>query len=211
MWKPIVGRSFATVADFAAYVDTVQFGLWRPRFIVVHNTGAPDLATYEKHFTRPVPITDEQWMQNLVGYYRDPQPGKGPWSAGPHLFVTPRSICAFTPLNTDGVHTPSWNKISWGVETVGDFNVDPFDGVVRNNLVDALAVLHAKSGLQPLPYELGVRGLHFHFEDKATTHRDCPGKHMVKADLVARVEAAIAAMSSGDHQLGSAATHEGSE
>lgn len=207
LWKGIVGRSFPTVADFAAYVDTVQFGLWRPRFVVVHNTGAPDLATYEKHFTRPVPVTDEQWMQNLVGFYRDQQR----WSAGPHLFVTPRSVCAFTPLNTEGVHTPSWNSISWGVETVGDFNVDPFDGAIRDNLVGALAVLHAKAGLQPLPFELGVRGLHFHYEDKKTTHRDCPGKHMVKLDLVARVQASIEAMSAGEHRPGDAATHEGGQ
>jgi hypothetical protein len=39
-------------------------------------------------------MTDKRWAQNLVGYYRDRQK----WSLGPHLFVTPGGILAFTPL-----------------------------------------------------------------------------------------------------------------
>ena len=195
MWSPIVGKAFATPADFSAYIDTVQFGLWCPRFIVVHNTSAPDLKTYAGHWSRPAPITDEQWMQNLAGFYRDTQH----WSAGPHLFVTPRSICAFTPLNHPGVHSPSWNSISWGIETIGEFETDPFDGSVRDNLVAALGILHAKAGLQPLPYEKGVRGLHFHKEDPNTTHKSCPGRHMDKADLINRVQQYILTAHSGDH------------
>ena len=194
-WRGIVGKSFKTVADFSAYVDTVQFNLWRPRFVVVHNTSAPDLKTYAGYQNRKVPVTDEQWMQNLQGYYRDQMH----WQAGPHLFVTPRSICAFTPLNVPGTHTPSWNSISWGVETVGEFESDPFDNGVRDNLVGALGVLHSKAGLSPLPYQLGVRGLHFHKEDRATTHRSCPGRHMVKADLVAAVQAWIGTHHGGGH------------
>ena len=194
-WKPIVGKSFTTPTEFAAYVDTVQFGLWRPRFVVVHNTSAPDLKTYAGHFDRPHPISDEQWMQNLVGFYRDEQH----WSAGPHLFVTPRSICVFTPLNTTGVHSPSWNAISWGVETVGEFERDPFDNGIRDNLVAALAILHAKSGLQPVPYSCGVRGLHFHKEDPRTTHKTCPGRNMSKFDVVKRVQAAILGLHPGEH------------
>jgi hypothetical protein len=62
---------------------------------------------------------------------------------------------------------------------------------VRDNLIAALAILHAAAGLQPLPYQRGVRGLHFHKEDPVTTHKSCPGKNMVKADLVAAVQAEI--------------------
>jgi uncharacterized protein YgiM (DUF1202 family) len=98
-----------------------------------------------------------------------------------------------------GTHSPSWNAISWGIETVGEFETDPFTGPVRDNLIAALAILHAAAGLQPRPYELGVRGLHFHKEDRATTHKTCPGRHMVKADLVADVEAKIIAMHGGEH------------
>jgi len=194
-WAGIVGKSFPTVAGFSAYVDTVNVALWRPRFVVVHNTSEPDLRTYAGWQTRNPPITDEQWARNLEVFYRDQQH----WSAGPHLFVTPRSIIAFTPLNVPGVHSPSWNSVSWGVEAVGEFESEPFDGSVRDNLVGALGVLHARAGLQLVPYERGVRGLHFHKEDPKTTHKTCPGKHIDKADLIARVQAFIDQSYPGDH------------
>jgi len=186
MWRGIVGKSFSANA-FEAYVASLKFGLWRPKFVVVHNTSAPDLKTWNGWQTRKPPVTDEKWAQNLVGYYRDQQH----WFAGPHLFITPAGILAFSPLTTPGTHSPAWNSISWGVETVGEFEHEPFTGAVRDNLVAALAILHATAGISPLPYERGVRGLHFHKEDPKTTHKSCPGKNMVKADLVAAVQAEI--------------------
>lgn len=186
VWRGIVGKSFKP-DDFEKYVSTVKFGLWRPKFIVVHNTSAPDLKTWNGWQARKPPITDERWAQNLVGYYRDEQK----WSAGPHLFVTPAGILTFTPLNVPGVHSPAWNSITWGVETVGEYEREPFAGPVKDNLIAALAILHAAAGLSPLPYERGVHGLHFHKEDPVTTHKTCPGKNMVKADLVAAVQAEI--------------------
>jgi hypothetical protein len=185
-WRGIVGRSFTPDA-FEKYVASLKFNLWRPRFIVVHNTSAPDLKTWHGWQARKPPVTDEKWAQNLVGYYRDQQH----WSAGPHLFVTPRGILAFSPLTGPGTHSPAWKSISWGVETVGEFEHEPFEGPVRDNLFATLAILHSAAGLQPEPYERGVRGLHFHKEDPVTTHKSCPGKNMVKAELVAAVEAEI--------------------
>ena len=67
-------------------------------------------------------------------------------------------------------------------ETVGEFEREPFAGPVKDNLIAALAILHAAAGLSPLPYGRGVRGLHFHKEDPVTTHKSCPGRHMVKPD-----------------------------
>jgi hypothetical protein len=193
-WKGIVGKSF-TPDGFAAYVASLKFGAWRPKFVVVHNTSAPDTKQWQNWQARTPPITDEKWAQNLVGYYRDTQG----WSAGPHLFVTPGGILAFSPLTGPGTHSPSWNSISWVVETVGEFERDAFAGPVRDNLIAALAILHAAAGLSPRPYQLGVQGLHFHKEDKATTHKTCPGRNIVKADLVAAVEAKILAMHGGEH------------
>lgn len=194
-WRGIVGRSFTPDA-FEKYVATLKFNLWRPRFCVVHNTSAPDLKTWQGWQARKPAITDEKWAQNLVGYYRDQQG----WSAGPHLFITPGGILAFSPLTGPGTHSPSWNSISWGIETVGEFEREPFTGAVKDNLIAALAILHKAAGLSPLPYELGARGLHFHKEDKGTTHKTCPGRNMVKADLVKAVQAKILALSGGDHQ-----------
>lgn len=194
MWKGIVGRLYSP-AEFELAVRAVHFGAWRPSFIVVHNTSAPDLATWHRWQARNPPIKDEQWARNLVGYYRDQMK----WSAGPHLFITPAGILAFTPLNVPGVHSPAWNSISWGVETVGEFEREPFDGASRDNLVSALATLHELAGLSPLPYAIGHHGLHFHKEDPITTHKSCPGRNMVKAELVERVVAEIEKRNAGEH------------
>jgi hypothetical protein len=200
-WKPIVGRLFTPHA-FESYVASLQFGLWRPQFIVVHNTSAPDLKTWEGWQQRKPPVTDEKWAQNLVGYYRDQQH----WSGGPHLFVTPAGILAFTPLTGPGVHSPAWNSISWGIETVGEFEREPFAGPVRDNLISALATLHAAAGLSPLPYLIGHHGLHFHKEDPKTTHKSCPGRNMVKAELVAAVQSEIQRRHAGGGHLHEAAS-----
>jgi hypothetical protein len=194
-WTPIIGRKFSP-EQFDIYARALTFNAWHPSFVVVHNTSEPDASLYRQWQQRTPPVTMERWMQNLVGYYRDQQG----WSAGPHLFVAEDGIGVFTPLTGPGVHTPSWNHISWGVETVGEFETEPFDGPVRDNLISALATLHSVAGLDPTNYRLGVRGLHFHKEDAATTHKECPGRNMVKADLVAAVAAKLAEMHAGEHQ-----------
>jgi hypothetical protein len=98
-----------------------------------------------------------------------------------------------------GTHSPTWNSISWGVETVGEFQSDPFSGSIKDNLVAALAILHAAAGLQLLPYKRGARGLHFHKEDPNTTHKSCPGKNIVKADLIKAVQTEIERRNTGEH------------
>ena len=192
-WAGIVGKSFAP-DDFEKYIGTVTFDVWRPRFVVVHNTSVPDRSTWEGWQKRNPPITDEKWARNLEGFYK----GQG-WSGCPHLFVTPAGILVMNHLNRRGTHSPSWNSISWGVETVGEFESDPFTGSIKDNLVAALAILHAAAGLQLLPYERGVRGLHLHKEDPETTHTTCPGRNIVKSDLIEDVQAEILRRNSGEH------------
>jgi hypothetical protein len=193
-WTPIVGQKFSA-SGFDAYLRTLKFTAWRPAFVTVHNTSSPTRALYAQWQKRTPPVTMERWLQNLVGYYRDQQH----WSAGPHWFVADDGIGVFTPPTHPGVHTPSWNAISLGVETVGEFETEPFDGAVRDNLIASLASIHSVLGLNPADYALGRHGLHFHKEDRRTTHRTCPGRHMVKADLVAAVVAKMAELHSGDH------------
>jgi len=193
----IVGRFFSDVGAFRQYVDAVQLTGWRPAFVVVHNTSAPDRATYRGWRANPQMHggwTPENWARNLASYYS----GLG-WHAGPHAFVTDDGVLAFSPLDKPGVHSPSWNSRTWGIETVGEFETEPFDGGVKSNLIAVLGILHARLGLDPADYKLGVRGLHYHKEDVATTHRTCPGRHMVKAELVAAVAAHIAGQHPGDH------------
>ena len=137
MWKGIIGEGF-TASGFESYVQTVHLKSWRPQFVVLHNTAIPKLADWHR-------APGAKRMQNLQSFYRDTQG----WSAGPHLFVADDLIWVFTPLDTPGVHSPSWNAISWGVELVGDYSTEPFSPAVQKNAASALASLHALAGIAP--------------------------------------------------------------
>ena len=130
-------------------------------------------------------------MLNFQTYCRDTQH----WSAGPHLFVADDVIWVFTPLNTPGVHAPSWNAISWGVELVGDYFVEDFSPAVQSNATSALAAIHALAGIEPGTLKL-------HKEDPKTTHKNCPGMKIVKDSVIAEVSAALAISYPGEHMPG---------
>jgi hypothetical protein len=181
-WKGIVGRGF-TPAAFEAYVAGVVFSAWRPQFVVLHNTALPKLSQWHS-------VPGEQRMQNLENYYKNTMN----WPAGPHLFVADDLIWVFTPLNVSGVHSPSWNSISWGVEMVGDYETEAFGPPVRDNAISALATLHAVLGLDP-------NSLRLHKEDPRTNHI-CPGKLVNKSDIIHAVQERLASNHSGEHELG---------
>lgn len=184
-WKGIVGRGFAP-NDFDTYVAGLVFSSWRPQFVVLHNTASPRLSQWHS-------VPGSQRMQNLQSYYRDTMK----WSAGPHLFIADDLIWVFTPLNLSGVHSPSWNSISWGVEMVGDYEAEPFGDAVRGNAIRALAALHALVGLDPASLKL-------HKEDPRTTH-NCPGKNVAKSDVIQWVSARMASTDPGEHTPGALA------
>lgn len=170
-WTPPVARPFSA-SDFAAYVSQLTLGAWHPQFVVVHNTQSPCLADWHQ-------VDGSSRMRGLANYYQS----QG-WHAGPHLFVADDAIWAFTPLTLPGVHSPSWNGISWGVECVGDFSTEYMGPAQQELLTSALATLHAAGGLVP-------SSLKFHHEDPLTTHRGCPGVHLVKQDVIQWVQARL--------------------
>jgi 3D (Asp-Asp-Asp) domain-containing protein len=180
-WKGIVGKGFRA-PEFDDYVSTLHFSDWRPRFVVVHNTGVPKLSQWHS-------VSGETRMRNLENYYKNEMR----WSAGPHLFVANDFIWVFTPLTTSGVHSPSWNAESWGVEMVGDYDSEPPDQGVHQNTIDALAILHRWRGLDPDVMRL-------HKEDPKTTHKNCPGRNVIKSDLIDQVKARMNS-SPGEHRL----------
>jgi N-acetylmuramoyl-L-alanine amidase len=169
MWTPIVNKSFNR-SNIKAYVDSVAITAWHPTFVTLHNTDAPSLSQWHG----PTPAS--QRILNLEHYYRDIQK----WSAGPHFFVADDLIWAFTPMSVHGVHTPSWNMVSIGIEMVGSYTTEAFDTNVRDNTVELISAINKK---------LSVPGasLRLHHEDAATTHRDCPGKNVVKEDMISRI------------------------
>ena len=80
---------------------------------------------------------------------------------------------------------------------VGDYEVELFSSAVKSNAVSALATLHGAVGLDPATLKL-------HKEDPRTTH-NCPGKNVVKADMIAQLTEALATLHPGDHEPGGAA------
>lgn len=181
VWKGIVGQGYSP-AGFIQYVNMLRFGVWRPSLIVLHNTGVPTLEEWKR-------TPGSAHMKALERYYRDEQG----WSAGPHLFVDDTVIYVFTPLTVPGVHSPSWNGISWGVELVGDYNREPMNHNVFQNGASALATLFDAVGLDP-------DGLKIHREDPKTTHTGCPGKNLIKADMIALVKEKLAIRHAGEHK-----------
>lgn len=184
-WKGIVGISYQP-NEFDTYCRELQWTNWRPSFVVLHNTATPSLAQ------RPNGLT-KQHIENLEVFYRDEQG----WSAGPHLFVDDKQIWVFTPLTVSGVHSPSWNQVSLGVEMLGNYDSEAFDSgrglEVRRNAVAALATLCAVLGLDPLATKL-------HREDPKTTHA-CPGSNVRKLEVIQEIEDLMAERHAGEHMV----------
>jgi len=184
-WKGIIGKSFSP-EDFEDYCHTLHWNVWRPSFIVLHNTAIPSLAD------RPQGLTKKH-IDNLEAFYRD----SNKWSAGPHLFIDDLQIWVFTPLTVTGVHSPSWNSIALGIEMLGNYETESFEfgrGLnVRKNAVAALATLSGVLGLDPQSMKL-------HREDPATTHA-CPGKNVRKLEVIQQVQDALNTMHSGEHHV----------
>jgi hypothetical protein len=188
-WKPIVGLSFQP-KEFYNYCHSLHFANWRPSFIVLHNTGLPTLAQ------KPNGLSKID-INGLVSYYRDDQH----WSAGPHLFIDDHQIWVFTPLTTSGVHSPSWNQVSWGVEMLGDYAVEEFDSgrglAVQKNAIAALSTLYGVLGI-----EVNDTTFRLHHEDPKTTH-NCPGIKVLKEKVKAEIIAAMHSLNEGEHDLSS--------
>jgi hypothetical protein len=184
-WKGIVAKSF-TAEEFDGFCHTLQWLAWRPSFLVLHNTGSPSLAQRPKGLTL-------QHIRNLEVFYRDKQK----WKAGPHLFIDDRQIWAFTPLTVSGTHSPSWNKVALGIEMLGDYDKEAFDGgrgeKVRTLTVAALATLSAILGLDP-------QTLRLHREDPLTTHA-CPGKNVRKLEIIQAIQDLMVARHAGEHPI----------
>lgn len=175
----IDGRQF-TIEQAREHVGSIDLKPWRPSGIMIHNTGAPNLAQWMSY---PV----DKRIQNLKRYYE----GLG-WRSGPHFFVDPAHIIPFTPMHQKGTHSPSFNGTHLGIECVGDYDRDDDDKGpgqdMKRNLVALLAMLHERLGIDP-------GKLAMHKDDPRTTH-DCPGRHLFE-DRQALIQMTREAMGHG--------------
>jgi N-acetylmuramoyl-L-alanine amidase len=162
---------------------------WQPKFVTLHNTGISTLAPWldSGHAAQQRIEGQEHYERDILQLH-----------SGVHLFVASNLIWNLCDLTQEGVSVSCWNHLTLGIEMIGDYATERFDAgpgaQVRDNAVTAMAILHHKLGLRPDQYQMGVRGLHFHREC-SRDHHDCPGRNVVKADVVARVLAKMAALS----------------
>jgi hypothetical protein len=177
---------------FKEFVGSLNWVLWHPKFIVLHNTAGPTLAQWlEDHGD----VGHERRLENIDKMYRNRH-----WHSGVHLFIGPEDDGIWNPcsLTANGVHASCYNSESLGIEMVGNFATrdefysgapaaDEWSGPdgrkVRDNTVFALAVLHKHLGIDP-------ETLHFH-RDCVMDHHQCPGGQVSKIDMVARVKTCI--------------------
>ena len=168
-----------TPEEFKTYVAGLRWKTWKPQFLTLHNTAEPNLAQWTHSGLGKV--AGLRRIQNLNHYYKVEEG----WHSGPHLFIAPDLIWVACDLTANGVHASCYNSVSIGVEMVGDFSREAFDSgdgaKVRDNAVAALAILHKALKIDP-------RTLHFH-KECLKDHHDCPGRNVVKADVIARVQA----------------------
>ncbi len=179
MWPKFEGKA-RTREESAAYLATLKWD-WQPEGITLHNTAAPTLAQWAESG----PSHDAR-IRNLQNYYEN----ELGWHAGPHFFVSRSFINWFSNPLVPGVHSRCWNMTRFGIEMVGDFNREAFnsgDGaMVRDNAVFLMALLNLRFGFK-------ADDLTFHVECQRDNH-DCPGKNVVKSDVIARVKAQMAAL-----------------
>lgn len=184
----IIARKF-TVPEFQEYVKSVGKQAWVKR-IVLHNTAAPSIAQ------RPGGILTLTHIKNLHTYYSQTQG----WSGGPHLFIDAEGIWVFNPLDKKGVHSPSYNGSSWGVEMLGNFETESFTtGLGAKIAANAQAACAILAELQGWP-DLHDQRLILHKEDKKTNH-DCPGKNVIKSFFVSAANAMMGAIKPTEKSL----------
>jgi hypothetical protein len=182
MWAQFDGKPYSRALFPLLLASIPDEQLSWIKFICLHNTAAPSIAQWQ---ASNVP----QRIVNLQRYY---EVQKG-WKSGPHGFIPPDpDICiyGFTPFWARGVHASCYNKVAIGLEMVGDFDTESFDdgagGIVQSNAVFVMAALYNRLSLRPDGYIAGEAGLHFHI-DCARDNHACPGKHVKRPNLIARV------------------------
>ena len=182
MWNNFEGLA-RTREQTLARINALQWTDWRPQGITLHNTAAPTLAQWAETGPR-----HDARISNLQSYYEN---DKG-WHAGPHWFVSRNWINWFSDPLRPGVHSRCFNATRFGIEMVGDYDQEEFnsgDGaLVRDNAIFLIAALNLKFGFDP-------DDLKFHVECKKDNH-DCPGRKVVKAEVISRVRAMMAALKS---------------
>lgn len=169
-------RKKLTRAEFAEYMKTKTFGSVKPNEIVIHHTWRPTVADWD----------GERTVDGLKRYYE----GQG-WEAGPHIFVGPDGIWLFTDMAEVGIHAGAGNatwiqngkelqgytfknaklkSYSIGIEVVGDYDEQVWDGEVKLNALSCISTLQKY-------LQISFDQMFFHRDFSTKT---CPGKAITR-------------------------------
>lgn len=164
-------RHWPTLAEFEAHLAAHDpaIATWCDQ-VVYHHTYRP--LRHQWHGRRT--------MDGLITYYRDTQG----WPSGPHLFIAPDGIWQLTPLNLPGTHAMAGNSRSWGIEVVGDYDIEEWPKPIAELALGAGAALLRWRGL---PATRETVSPHSAYNPKKT----CPGKEIdldwVRRELARRL------------------------
>jgi hypothetical protein len=171
-------RSFPSVAAFVAYLATLPPPRWA-QGVAIHHTWSPDVQQWAGART----------MAGLARYYqfdvRNPDGSRG-WSSGPHLFIAPDGVIwQGTPVTTPGTHAGTYNRLFWGIEVVGNYDVKPWSTPTAEAAFGAATALLRWKGITTI----GMGSVRGHRETGSS--KTCPGKQInmdaVRAELWKRL------------------------
>ncbi len=170
----IDGRVMST-DEFVQYVEKLEFPPPLPTRVFLHHTWKPTPATWRGKSTI---LAMKAYYEKQLWTDAEGRVHEG-WNAGPHLFIAPDGIWLFSDLRWDGVGVYGHNYRTRHIEMVGDYDGRVPDGVILDQTVAALGILHERLGLD-------IQNLGFH-RDFAT--KSCPGRAVTKEWIIPKVAA----------------------
>lgn len=139
-------------------------GPWKPSGAALHNTGRMAWPGKDAHGNL---LTAKQRCENMSVTWT----ARWGQAGGPHFLITPvPSVILLWPAWIPGVHSPSFNRKFWGIEMVGDFQLDVFPQAMVGAASSVLQALY-----DVINTDANELNFHLHLEDPLTTHKHCPG------------------------------------
>lgn len=158
----IVNRRLS-ISEFRRYVSDFDFGPKPPDKLVLHHTWRPTKSNWD----------GDRSIAGLKAYYE-----RKKWPAGPHLFVAEDGIWLFSSMRRDGIHATSLNRLSIGIEVVGDYDNEVWSGETKSNALGAIKVLMDRLGISE-------SRLFFHSD---VAKKTCPGRAISREWLLGELD-----------------------
>ena len=119
-WNEIAGRGF-TPHGFAACVEGIPFGAWRPQSVILHSTNA---------------ASERDRVKNLRNF----RASRAQRPSGFRVLVTHDLVWI--------LNVPAGQGAPGEVEVIGDFDTEPGAMRVRENVSAVLVAMYGKAGLR---------------------------------------------------------------